>query len=491
MALFIGVDVGTSAVKLVLINEMGRPLETVTKDYDNLSPQPGWREQEPEIWFANILAGMKELLDPGDASKVEGIGVTGQMHTTVVLDAKGQSIRPAIMWNDTRTHALVSRVKTEVDKDNETKKLKNIISTGSPAVNLLWLKENEKENFRRVKTMLIAKDYIVYRLTGVMSTDYCDASTSALFDFDRQQWSAKMQAMIGIDHILPEIKSSAAIAGSLKEELASMLGMRKNVKVVVGTGDNPAATISAGGIDIDYPVISLGTSGVICVPCKQANFSGRAKNILFSIADDTVINLLQGVVQASASCNKWLMENVLATHDYAGEQRKINYDELGKNDVMFFPHLTGDKLVFADTLIRGAFLGLGIHTERRHLTQAVLEGVAFAFRDVVEVLRSMGIEFKRAKIVGGGAQSELWLQILASVLHITLDKLNISSGPAYGAGILALYGCGYCNSIEEVVDKQVVVAQTIQPNEQLHSLYEEKYSVYKRIYPALKAIFPG
>lgn len=489
MSFYIGIDIGTSSIKVVLVDEIGKLIKTVTKDYTNLSPRSGWREQDPEVWFTNVTSGIRELLEIHDASIVKGIGVTGQMHTTIMLDDNGDVIRPAILWNDTRTSYLVESLKSEVEKDEETRHLKNIISTGSPATNLLWMKEHEIDNFKKIKCILIAKDYIVYRLTGVISTDYCDASTSTLFDFNRKQWSEKMKKVIGIGDILPKINSSSDVVGCIRKDIAKELGMSCNVKVIAGTGDNPAATVSSGSIGFDCPTISLGTSAVIFVPCKQTNFDGRAKNVLFSISNNDVVNVMQGTVRSGAACNKWWMDNILETSDYSSEQAKIKMDDLGENKVLFFPHLTGDKLVFADTLTRGAFLGLSIDTTREQMSQAMMEGVAFALKDVIEVFRSIGITFEKAKITGGGARSDIWIKIISNVLNITLDRLSSSSGPAYGVSLLALHGCGECDSLQSIIDKNIKIEQTIDPDKDLTKLYEEKYSLYKKIYPSLKEIF--
>lgn len=489
MSYYIGVDVGTSSAKLLLLDETGQILKTVTRDYSNLSPHPGWREQNPETWFNNVITGIKELLENFDSKSVKGIGVTGQMHTTVFLDDKGESIRDAILWNDTRTSYLVEQLKSEVGKHEEIEYLNKIISTGSASANLLWLKENEIDNFKRIKTLLIVKDYIVYRLTGVVSTDYCDASTSSLFDFNKKEWSEKMKSILEVGDIFPKIYSSSDVVGCLKKDIAESLGMNLDVKVIAGTGDNAASTISTGSIGLDSATLSLGTSGVIFVPSEHSNFLGRAKNIVFSISDNNEINLLQGTVRSAASCNKWLMEDILKTSDYSLEQEKISIDDLGKNKVFFFPHLTGDKLVFADPLIKGAFIGLGIDTTREQMIQAMLEGVAFGLKDVLEVYKSMGINIERARITGGGTKSNLWIQIISNVLNMTLDKLSSSAGPGYGVGLLALYGCGEFDSLQSIIDKNVSIDKTFYPDEKSTKLYEEKYRIYKKIYPSLKTIF--
>lgn len=486
--LYIGIDVGTSSVKLVLINEAGKIINSVERRYHNLTPKPGWIEQNPVIWYENVILGIKDLLKGNDANLVRAIGVTGQMHTTVILDDKGNVIRPAILWNDTRTSYLVKDLKLKVQNDEDTSYLANIISTGSPAVNLLWIKENEPSNFNKIKTVLILKDYIVYRLTGVLSTDYCDSSTSALLDLKQKKWSEKMKDIIGIGDILPEIHSSADIVGTLRKDIADILGLNSNVKVIAGTGDNAAAAVATGCIEFGSPLISIGTSGVIIVPTSNVIYNSRGKNILFSVLNNDMINLFMGVVQAAASCNHWWMEDVLETDNYLLEHSKIKANDLGQNEVIFFPHLTGDKTVYADPLVRGAFIGLGIDTTRAKITQAILEGVAFALREVIEVMKLLDIKIERARVTGGGAKSDIWLKIISNVLNITLDKLGSDAGAAYGASILASIGCGEYESVHSALTNVVTIEKTIYPCKDLIRKYNDKFSIYKNIYPFLKNV---
>ncbi len=491
MSFYIGIDVGTSSVKLVLIDEIGKIIHTVKEEYANLSPLPGWREQNPEVWYNHTASGIKNLLANFDRSLVKGIGVTGQMHTAVFLDKHGEVIRPAILWDDTRTSSLVDSLRTEVGKDPDICHLQNIISTGSPAINLLWLRENEPDHFEKIRYVLIVKDYIVYRLTGAISTDYCDASTSALFDFRQKQWSEKMKRLIGLGDVLPPINSSSKIVGCLKKDVAGDLGLGCGAKVVAGTGDNAAAAVSSGSIEIGSSTISLGTSGVIFASCEHANFSTRVKNILFSISEKETVHLFQGVAQAAASCSQWWVEDILRTKNYRSEELKISANKLGKNNAFFFPHLTGDKTVHSDPLIRGAFLGLSIDTSREEMLQAVLEGVAFALKDIVEVLKSINIHIQTARITGGGANSDLWIRIISNVLNISIAKLGPGVGPGYGAGLLALYGCGACDTLLSVVRQNITTEKTIHPEQGLPEQYEKKYAVYKNIYPLIKMISQG
>ena len=487
---YIGIDVGTSSVKVILVDETGNIKCTHTKEYNNIYLKTNWIEQDPNIWFDSVIAAIRLIITNIDKKQVAGIGITGQMHTTIILDKDNKVIRPAIMWNDLRTKDVARKLKLILDEYEDIKYLKNIISTGSPASNLYWLKENEPENFAKINKILITKDYIVYRLTGIFATDYCDSSTSALVDLNEKIWSKTMLRILGLsEKVLPQIRSTCEVVGTLNIEIAKLLGLSNNVKVIVGTGDNPATAVVSNIVDDNIPVISLGSSGVVCASCKKPSLNSRAKNILFSIKKQQFNNLVQGVVQATGIAHSWFMEEILQTNKYVQEQSTIDRTELGKNKVIFFPHIAGDKLMFADPSLRGAFLGLGRNTKRHHMVQAVLEGLAFALKDVVNTMKKSGIEISCSKITGGGTKSELWMEIIANVLNMPLKKLNTKEGAAYGIALLTISSCDENSSLEKLVNDNLQIEKTIYPSDELVTLYAEKYKQYNKIYPALKMIY--
>ena len=306
MKYYIGIDIGTSSVKVTLIDKNGRITKETSREYDIEEPKPGWKQIDPEVWMRGTDEAMVQLLEGCDPQEVDAIGVTGQMHTVVFLDENGVSIRPALMWNDTRTKDMVSNLKEKILKLPKASHIANIISTGSPAVNLLWLKENEPDSFHRMKKFLIGPDYIVYRLTGTMQTDYCEASTSSLCDLTTGKWSPEIRRLLDFpESIYPEIRGTAAAAGTVLEKWSRKYGFHKNVKVIVGTGDNPAAAIATGCFSGKYPVLSLGTSGVLMVPKDKIDFKAKGKNILFSMDGEEISILVQGVIQSTGSSLGW------------------------------------------------------------------------------------------------------------------------------------------------------------------------------------------
>lgn len=486
--LFIGIDLGTSSVKLVLTDENGKLLREAGRDYRLLQPAQGWKEIRPETWWDASAQALDELLDGADRDQVAGIGVTGQMHTVVLLDEAGNSIRPALMWNDTRTKDLIPGLKEKI-AGTEVSYISTFLSTGSPAANLLWFRLNEPDQFARLGKFLIGPDYLVFRLTGVYGTDYCEASTSSLFDFRSLRWSPVMREIAGLpEKVYPPIRGSAETAGTLLPETAARFGLREDVTVIVGTGDNPAASIPTGCLGRQYPVLSLGTSGVLMFPRQAPDFEAKGKNVLFSFGGKTVHTLVQGVVQSCGSGYSWWNQSVLG-QSIAGADREIDMDRLGESPILFYPHLVGDKNLYADPDLRGAFLGLSTDTTRADMTQAVMEGIAFGLRQLTEAMRLPAEELAKLKAIGGGSRSRVWMQILSDVLNTPIDQLEGSAGAGYGMALLAAYRCGAVSSLEDISKSAVYVKERFTPRPYNAGLYEKHYQRYLKIHDAVKAVF--
>ena len=488
--LYIGIDLGTSALKLLLVDGKGAVLNEVTKEYPLSFPHPGWSEQNPEDWWRAVIEGVPELLAGFDAAQVAGIGAGGQMHGLVALDGNDEVIRPAILWNDGRTAKEVDYLNNEVGRDKLSRYTANIAFAGFTAPKLLWMRENEPENFARIRKIMLPKDYINYKLTGIHCTDYSDASGMLLLDVAHKRWSAEMCQICGVtEEQLPELYESWEIVGALTPDAAQALGLPTSVKVCAGAGDNAAAAIGTGAVGAGGCNISLGTSGTIFISAER--FGVDPTNALHAFAHADGHYHLMGCMLSAASCNKWLMEDVFGTEDYAGEQAKITPDRLGKNRVYFLPYLMGERSPINDTNARGTFIGLTMDTSRADMLQAVLEGVAFAIRDSVEVARSLGIEIQCSKICGGGARSPLWKTILANVLNIRLDVPASEQGPGMGGAMLAMTACGAYPTVEAACKKLVRTASAVEPDPELAALYEARYRQFKRLYPALKDVFAG
>lgn len=483
---YIGIDLGTSAVKLLLMDEMGNIEAVVSKEYPLFFPEPGWSEQNPEDWFSQSMEGLKELTSGIDKSQIGGISFGGQMHGLVVLDKEDNVIRPAILWNDGRTYKECDYLNNVIGKDKLSTYTANIAFTGFTAPKLLWMKENEPDKFARIEKIMLPKDYLAYKLTGVHCTDVSDASGMLLFDVKNRCWSKEMCDICGISmDQLAKIFESYESVGELLPEIADELGFPKSVKVAAGAGDNAAAAVGTGTVGDGNCNISLGTSGTVFISSKS--FGVDKFNALHSFAHADGSYHLMGCMLSAASCNKWWMEDILQTKAFSKEQQEI--ETLGENHVFFLPYLMGERSPHNDPDARGTFIGMSMDTKRSDMTQAVLEGVAFALRDSFEVAKSLGIQIERTKICGGGAKSPLWKKIIANVLNIKVDVIESEEGPALGGAMLAAVACGEYKNVEEAAGKIVKIIDTIEPEPELAAKYEKKYQMFKQIYPQCKSIF--
>ena len=484
--LYIGVDLGTSAVKLLLMDGEGKIQKIVSKEYPIFFPNPGWSEQKPEDWFVQTMEGIKELVQDADKSQVAGISFGGQMHGLVILDENDEVIRPALLWNDGRTFEECDYLNNVIGKEKLSEYTANISFTGFTAPKILWVKNKEPENFAKIRKIMLPKDYIAYKLTGVHCTDFSDASGMLLLDVKNRRWSAQMCDICGIrEEMLPKLFESYECVGTLKKEIAQALGLSEKVKVAAGAGDNAAAAVGTGTVGEGMCNISLGTSGTIFISSKK--FGVDTYNALHAFAHADGYYHLMGCMLSAASCNKWWMEDIIGTGEYGKEQQEIT--GLGENHVYFLPYLMGERSPHNNPNARGTFIGMTMDTKRSDMTQAVLEGVAFALRDSLEVAKSLGIHLERTKICGGGAKSPLWKKMIANILNLKVDVIESEEGPALGGAMLAAVACGEYKNVEEAAAKIVRIVDTVHPDPALVEKYEARYQQFKEIYPACKPLF--
>ncbi len=484
--LYIGVDLGTSAVKLLLMDEKGEIRKIVSKEYPLYFPHPVWSEQNPEDWFLKTVEGIKELTAECEKSKVAGISFGGQMHGLVALDGEDRVIRPAILWNDGRTGEETDYLNEVIGKDKLSEHTANIAFAGFTAPKILWMKKHEPENFAKIRKIMLPKDFLAYKLSGVFCTDVSDASGMLLLDVKNRCWSKEMLDICGIsEKQLPKLYESFQAVGTLRPEIAEELGLSGQVKVIAGAGDNAAAAVGTGTVGEGMCNISLGTSGTVFISSKS--FGVDENNALHSFAHADGNYHLMGCMLSAASCNKWWNEDILKTKDFAAEQAQIT--RLGENNVFYLPYLMGERSPHNNPDARAMFIGMSMDTTREDMTQAVLEGVAFALRDSLEVAKSLGIRIERTKICGGGAKSPLWKKMIANIMNLKVDVIESEEGPALGGAMLAAVGCGEYPDVETIAEKLVKVVDTVEPEDELVAKYEEKYQKFKKIYPAVKELY--
>ena len=486
MKSYIGIDLGTSGVKLIMVDEDGRILNTVTKSYPISYPFDGWSEQSPEDWYNATIDGLSELVKCCDKSSIEALSFGGQMHGLVLLDKNDNVIRPAILWNDGRTQAETDYLNDIIGKERLSEFTANIAFCGFTLPKILWVKNNEPDNFGKIEKIMLPKDYLAYKLSGVFATDFSDASGMLLLDVKNRKWSKEMIEIGGIkEEMLPSLHESYEKIGTLKPETASKLGLGE-ISIIIGAGDNAAAAIGTGTVNNGDCNISLGTSGTVFV--SQDSFFVDNSNALHSFCHSNGKYHLMGCILSAASCNKWWAEDILGTNNFKAEESECK-KYMGENSVMFLPYLMGERSPHNDVSARGAFIGMRPDTSRKQMTLAVLEGVAFALRDCVEIAKSSGVKIERTKLCGGGAKSPLWRKIMANVLGIDVIRPETEEGPAYGGAILAMVGTGKFNTVNEACSILIKERDVTSPEPILTEKYEKKYNLFKKLYPTLKDIY--
>jgi len=486
---FIGIDLGTSSVKLLLMQEDGTIVRTVSRRYEVYFPNPGWSEQDPEDWYRESIAGLKELTDDVDKSAIAGISFGGQMHGLVALDAEDRVIRRAILWNDGRTQKETDYLNNVIGKDKLSEYTANIAFAGFTAPKILWMRDNEPDNFAKIVKIMLPKDFLAYRLSGSFCTDLSDASGMLLLDVRNRKWSDEMVDICGITkEQLPKLYESYEVVGTILPKIADELGFPKTVKIIAGAGDNAAAAVGTGTVGDGKCNISLGTSGTVFISSKK--FGVDENNALHSFDHADGYYHLMGCMLSAASCNQWWSKEILNVVRFGTQQAGIErLGILGKNDIYFLPYLMGERSPHNDPSARGAFIGMRMDTTADEMSLAVLEGVAFGLADSVEIARSLGISIPRSGVSGGGATSALWKKILANVLDLVIDVPKIEEGPSLGGAMLAAVGCGVYKDVEAAAAAITQVQESIEPEPELVELYKERYNKWKQFYPALKGKF--
>lgn len=473
--LYIGVDLGTSSVKMILCDEKGNVLNTVTKEYPIYYPCDGYSEQNPEDWYEQTAMGLREITE-GAKGEISGLSIAGQMHGLVMLDEEDRVIRPAILWNDSRSCKECDYLNGVVGTDKLTDMTANIAFPGFTAPKILWVKENEPENFKRCRKIMLPKDYIVYRLTGKFVSEPSDASGLLLYDVKNNCYSEEMLKICNIsEDMLPEIHNSFEAVGKVKEEVG--IG---SITLAPGGGDNAAAAVGMGVVHNGMCSVSLGTSGTVFIACDE--FSKDNNNALHAFCHANGKYHLMGCILSAASCNKWWIEDILNSKDY----NEFRFTADGESKVFYLPYMMGERSPHNDPYARGAFVGMSLDTKRGDMAKAVMEGVAYALRDCVEIARSLGIDISCVRVCGGGAKSHTWCEILANVLRARVVKCESEEGPALGAAVLAMVAAGEYPCVESAADSIVRVKECIDYNLDYAKKYDAGYLRYKNLYKSLK-----
>ena len=490
MKYVIGIDLGTSAVKSCLMNEQGRIVDEASAPYRLYHDQPGYAEQLPEDWITGVKKTIKDITGrfSADVSSIKGISFSGQMHGLVLLDEKGELLRPAILWNDTRTTVQCEEIIEKVGRQRLLSITKNPALEGFTLPKILWVKEHEPDIFKQVKHFLLPKDYVRYVMTNQIHMELSDAAGTLLLDVEKGEWSTEVAEAVGMDvAICPSLIHATTEVGSITEPFAQETGLHPSTKVYGGGADNACGAIGSGVVKPGRSMVSIGTSGVLLSYEAEAtkDFEGKVHYFNHAVTDAFYT---MGVTLSAGHSLSWFKET------FAEE---LSFDELfeltdgiraGSNGLLYTPYLMGERTPYADSNIRGSFIGIDAAHTKAHFAKAVLEGITFSLRDTLDIFRASGKDVKEIISIGGGAKSPIWLQMQADIFNATIYKLNNEQGPSIGACIIALVGAGLVKSFDEAVEKCVSIQETFEPNEQNAAIYHEIYKVYKQVYKHTKSL---
>lgn len=500
MAIMIGIDVATTGAKAIVCDETGKVLASVNNAYPLHSPKPGWSQQQPEDWWQATVRSVSRALEQSEVepNEVVGVGITGQMHGAVFLDRGNKVLRPAILWNDQRTARECAEITKTVGARRLVKLVSNPALTGFTAPKILWVRKHEPEIYQRATKVLLPKDYVRFRLTGSFATDVSDASGTLLFDVAKRQWSSRMLSALEIDRgLLPDAYESPEVVGSVSALAAEETGLLAGTRVVAGGGDQAAGAVGGGIVKEGIISATLGTSGVVFGSSDKVHTdpTGRVHTFCHALPGRWHV---MGVVLAAGGSFGWLRDNLGWRKKGEKADALESYEELseeaasapaGSEGLFFLPYLTGERTPHADPYARGAWVGLTNRHGRAELIRSVMEGVSFAMRDCLEIIKGMGIEVKQIRISGGGARSELWRSIQADIFAQPVVTINAGEGPAFGAALLAAVGTGVFSSVEEACEATISVTSETPVSGKNAKLYERAYPIYRKLYQSLKEDF--
>lgn len=488
MSYILGLDLGTSGLKALLVNKLGEVVETTSADYPLLTPQRGFIEQDPDEWVRASLTVMKEMIErvPEAASQIEGISFSGQMHSLVLLDEEGNSLRNAILWNDVRT-TKQCEVITQILGPELIQVTKNKALEGFTLPKMLWVKENEPEIWAKVEQFLLPKDYLRYKLTGTKNMDYSDAAGTLLLDILNKEWSQSILDTFEMDaRICPPLVESTDKVGMLDSALASEIGFTNDIPVFAGGADNASGAIGAGIVKPNQAMASIGTSGVFLTyeDDGKKDYDGHL-HFFNHVVSDNYYSM--GVTLAAGSSLSWFKNQFAPNESFEDLLGNIQSIAPGSNGLLFAPYISGERTPYTDSKIRGTFMGIDISHTRDHFARSVLEGITFSLRDSQELMRKYSDkDFNQIVSVGGGAQNKEWLQMQADIFNTPIVTLATEQGPGMGAAMIAAVGTGWFDNFEECTQVFVNYQEEIKPNPLNVQKYEEVYQVYKEVYPTIK-----
>ncbi len=501
MNYYLGLDVGTTGAKSILINDDGFVIGTAVSEYPMLNPKPLWSEQNPEDWWSAVQLSFKQIIKENkiNPADIKGIGLTGQMHGLVLLDKNGKVLRPCIMWNDQRTIKECNEITSLFGFNKLLSVTGNAVLPGFTAPKILWVKKNEPEAFEKIEHILLPKDFIRYRLTNEFAIDVSDASGTSLLDVNKRRWSEEILSGLEIpSKWMPQVFESPEITGFISAEAAKATGLNPGTPVVAGAGDQAAGGVGTGTVKNGIVSVVLGTSGVVFAHTDKLLIEPEGKLHSFCHASPGTWHIM-GVTLSAAGSFRWFRDTFCEQEIKEANDKNIDvYDVLtgyaskvppGSEGLIFLPYLTGERTPYPDPDAKGTFTGITVRHNIKYFVRAVLEGVAYSLRDCLELNKMTGININEVRVSGGGARSKLWKQVLADVFNAGLVTLNSTEGAPYGAAILAAVGTGHFSSVGEACEKVIIKKEITHPILENVQRYNEYYDIYRQLYLSLKPVF--
>lgn len=502
-AYLLGIDVGTSGTKTILVDLKGKVVTSANEDYPLLTPKPGWTEQNPEDWWQAAKKGIRTILKTSKIKpeSIKGIGFSGQMHGSVFLDKDHQVVRPCLLWNDSRTAEVCEEVTHKIGQKALHKAVSNPCLTGFTLPKVVWLQKHEPRNFDKVRNVILPKDYVRFRLTGEVLTDVSDAAGSLMYDVQNNCWSRTLLNALEIPmEWLPEVRGSHEVCGTITSSVAKETGLAVGTPVVGGAADQPAGAVGTGVVNHGQVMCSLGTSGVIFAATGAPQVDPKERLHTFNHAVPDTWYLMGCMLSAGGSL-AWYRDQFAGAEKQAAKKRKVDVYEIlmekasqvpiGSEGLFFLPYLTGERSPHKDPYARGAFVGLSVRTTPNHVIRSIVEGVTFGLRDCLEVVRQQKVSISEIRATGGGARSPFWRQILADVLQAPITILESEEGGAMGGAILAAVGAGEYRDVQQACSKMLKVKTRINPKKKNVSAYDSYYEHFVTLYPTLKRSFRG
>lgn len=476
---YLGIDLGTSSIKVSISDYKGKIILSESESYPLLMPNENWTEQNPDDWYNALINVLKRLNKEVDLSKVASLSFCGQMHGLVVLDENDKVIRPAILWNDSRTVKEVDYLNNVIGVNKLIEYTSNIALCGFTAPKILWLRKNEPENFKKINKIMLPKDYLAYKISGVFASDVSDLSGTLFFDVKNNVYSIKMLDILGINPSqLPVIYNSYDVIGNVSDEFAKLSGLSNKTKVVIGGGDQAVGAIGTATISNDDLFISLGTSGVVFSSIDNYAYDKLGRIHSFRHANGKF--LLMGCTLSCAGSLNWWFKDVLNIKNYDDEFENVDINNM--NDILFLPYLMGERSPINDPNAKGMFANLNAIYKRGDMTKAVVEGISYSLYDVFSIMKDLNLDFKEARVIGGGSRNKKWMQLLADIFGIKIKTISTSDGGALGAIILAMYGDKQYKYLKEACDELVHDKDIYMPNLKNHIIYQKKFEQYRQLY---------